>query len=192
MPPATIVGPVPANSALLWNIGITWYATVVAVEPGVRHDRLRHDRELALRADHGLGRAAGPRREQEQQRVGHRDRDVGNRRAGVGRERRRVALGLDVEHAVGGHPEVEAVEQRRGAGSVTISWQSVWRMSRASSAPRRVGLIPTTAAARERRRADPEREVGHVLEQHADVERALAARREQERARCALAATNSR
>ena len=30
--------------------------------------------------------------------------------------------------------------------SVTISWQSVWLMSRASSAPRRVGLMPTTAA----------------------------------------------
>ena len=30
--------------------------------------------------------------------------------------------------------------------SVTISWQSVWRMSAASSAPRRVGLMPTTAA----------------------------------------------
>ena len=28
--------------------------------------------------------------------------------------------------------------------SVTMSWQSVWVMSRASSAPRRVGLMPTT------------------------------------------------
>ena len=32
------------------------------------------------------------------------------------------------------------------ASSVTTSWQSVWRTSCASSAPRRVGLIPTTAA----------------------------------------------
>ncbi len=30
--------------------------------------------------------------------------------------------------------------------SVMISWQSVWRMSRASSSPRRVGLIPTIVA----------------------------------------------
>ena len=34
----------------------------------------------------------------------------------------------------------------RPASSVTISWQSVCLMSRASSAPRRVGLMPTTVA----------------------------------------------
>ena len=55
--------------------------------------------------------------------------------------------------------------------SVTISWQSVWLMSRASSAPRRVGLMPTTAAPDEPGAQQQEHELGHVLEQHADVER---------------------
>ena len=48
--------------------------------------------------------------------------------------------------------------------------QSVWRMSAANSAPRLVGLIPTIVRARERGAPEEEDVLGHVLEQHADVE----------------------
>src|SRR5947209_1645466 len=43
-------------------------------------------------------------------------------------------------------PVSSAASVRRPASSVTISWQSVCVMSRASSPPRRVGLMPTTVA----------------------------------------------
>ena len=42
-------------------------------------------------------------------------------------------------------------------------------MSRASSSPRRVGLIPTDDAPAQRRATEEEDVLGHVVEQHADV-----------------------
>ena len=50
------------------------------------------------------------------------------------------------------------------------SWQSVWRMSRASSSPRRVGLTPDDHRSREGGAGQEEEVLGHVLEQDADVE----------------------
>ena len=88
---------------------------------------------------------------------------------------------VDVGGEHDGHPtEVEAVEQRRQcSASVITSWQSVWRMSRASSAPRRVLLMPTTVAAGEGGAEEREQVVGRVVEQHADVERAGTASRDE-------------
>ena len=126
-------------------------------------------------------RAARARGEQEEQRVGHRHRDVGDRRARERRERRGVARGLDVEDAIGGHAEVEALEQRAvtrlGDDPLAVRVAHVARELRA--APRRVD--PDDHAAGERRRSEPERELWDVLEQHADVERTFRARGEQER-----------
>ena len=46
-------------------------------------------------------------------------------------------------NAVAGTPQSSPSKVERPAASVTIIWQSVWRTSRANSAPRRVGLMPT-------------------------------------------------
>ncbi len=56
-----------------------------------------------------------------------------------------------------------------------MSWQSVWRMSRASSATAAGGVDPHDRGARQRRTPEEEEVLGHVLEEHADVERALPA-----------------
>ena len=83
-------------------------------------------------------------------------------------------VGRDHADAEATSPEVDAPQdlgpvQRRAAG------RSVCRMSVASSAPRRVGVMPTIAAPDTAPGTQPQAELGHVLEEEPDVERALAA-----------------
>ena len=56
------------------------------------------------------------------------------------------------------------------SGSVTMSAQSVARMSAARASPRRVGFTPTTRGAGERGAVQPEQVLGPVGEEHADVQ----------------------
>ncbi len=108
--------------------------------------------QATLGAPHGLGVAGGARREQQQQEVVGRHgspADDGPGTTGPGR-------GVEAGEVVGacrragcGRSGTSRSRPSRSAApgsSVTRSWQSVKRMSRASSSPRRVGLIPTTVA----------------------------------------------
>ena len=91
-----------------------------------------------------------------------------------------------------GVPSVETVEQRAqarlGDDELAVGVLDVAR--ELGTAARRVD--PDQHAARECRRAEPEHEVGHVLEHHADVERTPAARASRRAARCAKRRRSSR
>ena len=152
-------------------------ADVVALEPVARRGAAGDGGQAALGAAHRLGVPRGARGEEQQEEVvGPRlgpnlpvpDPPPGppiragpgtrcRRRAGCARRRRRC-------------------RDRRGAAprssSVTTSWQSVKRMSRASSAPRRVGLIPTTVAPASSRPSEPPQVFRDVVEKDTDMERA--------------------
>ena len=131
---------------------------------------------------HGFRGAGGARCEDEHEHVGGGDLDVREGRARVRRERGFPFGRVDHEQRVVGHDLARALEEIEVADSVISSAQSVWCTSRASSAPRRVGLMPTSVAPDERGGAEQHPELGHVVEQHAHVERRVGRLvREQER-----------
>ena len=78
-------------------------------------------------------------------------------------------------------PSSSPSSSSRWRRSVTMSWHSVWLMSRSRPSPRRVGLMPTIVAAHSRRGTRPHREVGNVVEQQADVWRTVDAHRLEQR-----------
>ena len=130
------------------------YMTSSGPNPEPRGHDARLARHAALADAHRLGRAGRPRGEQQKvQRV--RDREPPGRPARHGSSPepvRPIGVGPGSPgRRTAGHGSAPRRCRARPGGlaattSVTMSWQSAWAMSRASSAPRRVGLIPTTVA----------------------------------------------
>ena len=135
-----------AMSALPWNSGIDSYRTlsrstsniliVVSPAPARRP-------ELQTTA---FGALVEPDVKSSSSRASGAGSGDGNGAPSYSPNRALYAPDPTVSIASGGMPRSSPASVSAPASSDTTSWQSVWRTSCASSAPRRVGLMPTTAA----------------------------------------------
>ncbi len=148
---------------------------VVAVMAELLGRRVRDPGQAALAALDGLGRSGRSRREEQQEQrllvdAGARPSGrPGVRRRGRGtRGRRRAGTGT------ASRPWSRSRSRLMPGVSVTISWQSACRMSAARPSEPRVGFSPTIGGTGQCGAAEPEHEVRHVVEQHADVKRCRA------------------
>lgn len=148
---------------------------VLAHVPELVPGRVGDHREAALRAPHRLGDTGRPGGEQQQEqriRPAHRDgfrpvrRDPG-RVAGVVDQQEPVRREAEVEAGQPGHP--------RGVGDhePAVDVGDVGGQLRVAPG----GVQARHGRARQGGRAEPEDEVGHVVQQDPDVERAVAAQR---------------
>ena len=139
--------------------------------------------EPALRDDRGLRRARRPRREDEEHgRVGGRPAASGNDGGAMrSRHSSRYSSVSTTRTRSRVDAEVEAVEQREelplGHDELAVGVADVG--GELGAAPRRVDAHHR--GPRHRARAEPEAQLGHVLEEEADVERPRPAQRQRER-----------
>ena len=141
--------------------------------------------QAPLGAAHGLGVAGRARREEQQEEVvGRRPSRHGSTPASR-RDRLEPAAVVGRCRRAGCDRGGRRGRGRRGArappSSVTRSWQSVKRMSRASSCAASGGVDPDHRRSGQRGAAQPEEVFGDVVEKDADVERAGSAQRRRQR-----------
>ena len=143
----------PATAALEWNSGIDRVADVVRSRAGSSSASVvAPAAQPALAHRHGLRRAGRARREDEHERVrGRRSRRRAAPRRRTARARRPTRGSSTTKNRVGRARRRRHHRAARGASARSAGARSrCAAMSRASSAPRRVGLMPTSVAPRQR------------------------------------------
>ena len=137
-------------------------------------------RNFGVGAPHRLGVAAGARREDEHEEIVGVQVDLGHRAASDRRQIGRPLRRVDVENAVGWDGGTQVVQEHvvalLGDDQLAVGMRHVaCQLGSATS-----GVEADDDGAAQRGGAEQHDEVGHIVEEHADMERAVDTPREQE------------